>query len=69
MENVASSLFIKHLFLNFNTPMQIKDELDAVFGDTVPSSTTIKLGQLNFSVTIPAWKTTNVRDVQKQQSL
>ncbi|GFT62508.1 transposable element Tcb1 transposase [Trichonephila clavipes] len=36
---------IKYLFLKGNTPTQIKDELDSVYGDSAPSFTTAELAE------------------------
>ncbi|XP_029155672.1 uncharacterized protein LOC114928587 [Nylanderia fulva] len=39
---------IKYLFLKGNTPTQIKDELDSVYGDSAPSFTTVKFWAAEF---------------------
>lgn len=39
---------IRYLFLKDNTPTQIKDELDYVYGDSAPSFTTVKFWTAEF---------------------
>ncbi|GFW41870.1 histone-lysine N-methyltransferase SETMAR [Trichonephila clavipes] len=39
---------IKYLFLKGNMPMQIKYELDSVYGDSAPSFTTVKFWAADF---------------------
>ena len=39
---------MKYLFLKGNTPTQIKDELDSVYGDSAPSFTTVKFWAAEF---------------------
>ncbi|GFU63855.1 HTH_48 domain-containing protein [Trichonephila clavipes] len=39
---------IKYLFLKGNTPTQIKDELDSVYGDSEPSFTIVKIWTAEF---------------------
>lgn len=43
MEEIEYRAVIKYLFLKGKTPAQIKDELDAVYGDTAPSFAVVKL--------------------------
>lgn len=42
MEKVEYRAVIKFLYLKGNTPAKIKVELDAVYGDSAPSFTTVK---------------------------
>ena len=48
MEKIEYRDVIKYLFLKGNTPTQIKDELDAVYGDSAPSFTTVKFWAAEF---------------------
>lgn len=48
MEKIEYRAVIKYLFLKGNTPTQIKDELDAVYGDFAPSFTTVKFWAAEF---------------------
>ena len=50
MEKIEYRAVIKYLFLKGNTPTQIKDELDAVYGewDSAPSFTTVKFWAAEF---------------------
>ncbi|CAK9809105.1 hypothetical protein ANTQUA_LOCUS5970 [Anthophora quadrimaculata] len=42
MEKLEYRAVIKYLFSKGNTPTQIKEELDAVYGNSAPSFTTAK---------------------------
>lgn len=48
MEKIEYRAVIKYLVLKGNTPTQIKDELDAVYGDSAPSFTTVKFWAAEF---------------------
>lgn len=48
MEKIEYRAVIKYLFLKGNTPTQIKDELDSVYGDSSPSFTTVKFWAAEF---------------------
>lgn len=48
MEKIEYRAVIKYLQLKGNTPTQIKDELDAVYGDSAPSLTTVKFWAAEF---------------------
>ena len=48
MEKIEYRAVIKYLFLKGNTPTQIKVELDTVYGDNVPSFTTVKFWAAEF---------------------
>ena len=48
MEKIEYRAVINYLFLKGNTPMQIKDKLDAVYGDSAPSFTTVKFWAAEF---------------------
>ncbi|XP_039964258.1 protein GVQW3-like [Bactrocera tryoni] len=48
MEKIEYRAVIKFLFLKGNTPSQIKDELDSVYGDSAPSFTTVKFWAAEF---------------------
>lgn len=48
MEKIEYRAVIKYLFLKGNTPTQIKDELDSVYGDSAPSFTTVKFWAAEF---------------------
>ncbi|XP_049819598.1 uncharacterized protein LOC109601928 isoform X4 [Aethina tumida] len=48
MENIEYRSVIKFLFLKGNTPSQIKDELDSVYGDSAPSFVTVKFWAAEF---------------------
>ena len=48
MDNIEYRTVIKYLFLKGNTPTQIKDELDSVYGDSAPSFTTVKFWPADF---------------------
>lgn len=39
---------IRYLFLKGNTPSQIKDEFDSLYGDSAPSYTTVKFWAAEF---------------------
>ncbi|GFS64397.1 HTH_48 domain-containing protein [Trichonephila clavipes] len=42
MKKIKYRAVIKYLLLKDNTPTQIKDELDSVYGNSAPSFTTVK---------------------------
>ena len=65
MDKIEYRAVIKYFFLKGNTSMQIKDELDLVYGDSAASFTSVKFWAAEFK----AWETMNVRDVQKLQLL
>ena len=48
MDKIEYRAVIKYLFLKGNTPAQIKDELDSVYGDSAPSFTTVKFWAAEF---------------------
>ncbi|KYN40098.1 hypothetical protein ALC56_05506 [Trachymyrmex septentrionalis] len=48
MDKIEYRAVIKYLFLKGNTPTQIKDELDSVYGDSAPSFTTVKFWAAEF---------------------
>jgi len=48
MEKIEYRAVIKYLFLKGNTPTQIKNELDVVYGDSAPSFTTVKFWAAEF---------------------
>ncbi|GFY15925.1 histone-lysine N-methyltransferase SETMAR [Trichonephila clavipes] len=48
MDKIGYQADIKYLFLKGNTPTQIKDELDSVYGDSAPSFTTVKFWPAEF---------------------
>ncbi|GFW21898.1 histone-lysine N-methyltransferase SETMAR [Trichonephila clavipes] len=48
MDKIEYRAVIKYLFLKDNTPTQIKDELDSVYGDSAPSFTTVKFWATEF---------------------
>src|SRR5436190_21126688 len=48
MNKIEYRAVIKYLFLKGNTPTQIKDELDSVYGDSAPSFTTVKFWAAEF---------------------
>ena len=48
MEKMEYRAVIKYLFLKDNTPTQIKDKLDSVYGDSAPSFTTVKFWAAEF---------------------
>ncbi|GFU76535.1 histone-lysine N-methyltransferase SETMAR [Trichonephila clavipes] len=61
MDKIEYRAVAKYLFLKGYTPTQIKDELDSVYGDSIPSFTTVKFCAAEFK---QACETMNVRDVQ-----
>src|SRR5436190_23170121 len=48
MNKIEYRAVIKYLFLKGNTPTQIKDELDSVYGDSALSFTTVKFWTAEF---------------------
>lgn len=48
MEKLEYRAVIKYLYLKGNTPTQIKEELDTVYGDSAPSFTTVKFWAAEF---------------------
>ena len=48
MDKIEYRSIIKYLFLKGNKPMQIKDELDSVYGDSVSSFTIVKFQAAEF---------------------
>ena len=48
MNKIEYRAVIKYLFLKANMPMQIKDELDSVYGDSASSFTTAKFWAVEF---------------------
>ncbi|CAK9796585.1 hypothetical protein ANTQUA_LOCUS798 [Anthophora quadrimaculata] len=48
MEKLEYRAVIKYLFLKGNTPTQIKEELDAVYGNSAASFTTVKFWAAEF---------------------
>ena len=48
MDKIEYRAVIKYLFLKGNTPTQIKDELNSVYGDSAPSFTTVKFWAAEF---------------------
>ena len=48
VDKIKYRAVIKYLFLKGNMPMQIKDELDSVYGDSGPSFTTVKFWAAEF---------------------
>ena len=48
MEKLEYRAVIKYLFLKGNTPTEIKEELDAVYGNSAPSFTTVKFWAAEF---------------------
>src|SRR5436190_23148743 len=48
MDKIEYRAVIKYMFLKGNTPTQIKDELDSVYGDSAPSFTTVKFWAAKF---------------------
>ncbi|GFV98304.1 histone-lysine N-methyltransferase SETMAR [Trichonephila clavipes] len=48
MDKIEYQAVIKYFLLKGNTPTQIKDELDSVYGDSVPSFTTVKFWTAEF---------------------
>lgn len=48
MEKIEYGVVIKYLFFKGNTPTQIKNELDAVYGDSASSITIVKLWAVEF---------------------
>ena len=48
MDKIEYRAVIKYLFLKDNMPTQIIDELDSVYGDSAPSSTTVKCWAAEF---------------------
>ena len=48
IDKIEHRVVIKYLFLKGNTPTQIKDELDSVYGDSAPSFTTVKFWAAEF---------------------
>ena len=46
IDKIEYRAVIKYLFLKGNTPTQIKDELDSVYGDSAPSFTTVKVHEM-----------------------
>ncbi|GFX83134.1 histone-lysine N-methyltransferase SETMAR [Trichonephila clavipes] len=48
MDKIEYRAVTKYLFLKGNTPTQIKDELDSVYGDSAPSFTTMKFWAAEF---------------------
>ena len=48
MDKIRYHAVIKYLFLKGNTPTQIKDELDSVYGDSATSFTTVKFWAAEF---------------------
>ena len=49
MDEIEYRAVIKYLLLKGNTPPQIKDELDSVYGDSAPSFTTVKFWAAEFN--------------------
>jgi hypothetical protein len=47
-DKIEHRAVIKYLFLKGNTPAQIKDDLDSVWGDSAPSFTTVKFWAAEF---------------------
>ncbi|KYQ60538.1 hypothetical protein ALC60_00406 [Trachymyrmex zeteki] len=60
MEKIEYCAIIKFLHLKGNTSTQIKAELDAVYGDSVPSFATVKRWVAEFK----RGRTSSVRDGQ-----
>ena len=48
IDKIEYRAVIKYLFLKGNTPMEIKDQLDSVYGDSAPSFTTVKFWAAEF---------------------
>lgn len=48
IEKIEYRAVLKYWFLKGNTPTQIKDELDSVYGDSSPSFTTVKFWAAEF---------------------
>ncbi|GFS79632.1 histone-lysine N-methyltransferase SETMAR [Trichonephila clavipes] len=48
MDKVEYRAVTKYSFLKGNTPTEIKDELDSVYGDSAPSFTTVKIWAAEF---------------------
>lgn len=48
MDKIEYRAVIRYLFLKGNTPTKIKHELDAVYGDSAPSFTTVKFWAAEF---------------------
>ncbi|PRD32449.1 UNVERIFIED_CONTAM: Follicle-stimulating hormone receptor [Trichonephila clavipes] len=48
MDKIKYRAVVKYLFLKGNTPTQIKDELNHVYGDSSPSFTTVKFWAAEF---------------------
>jgi histone-lysine N-methyltransferase SETMAR len=48
MNEIEHRAIIKYLFLRGNTPTQIKDELDSVYGDSALSFTTLEFWAAEF---------------------
>ncbi|GFV56460.1 HTH_48 domain-containing protein [Trichonephila clavipes] len=48
MDKIEYRAVTKYLFLKGNTPMQINDELDSVYGVSAPSFTTVKFWVAEF---------------------
>ncbi|GFW46496.1 HTH_48 domain-containing protein [Trichonephila clavipes] len=49
MDKIKYRAVIKYLLLKGNTPMQIKDELDSVYGDSAPSFISVKFWAAEFT--------------------
>ena len=48
IDKIEYRVVIKYLFLKSNTPTQIEEELDYVYGDSAPSFTTVKFWAAEF---------------------
>ncbi|GFV33212.1 hypothetical protein TNCV_111121 [Trichonephila clavipes] len=64
MDTIEYRTVIKYLFLKNNTPTQMKDELDSVYGDSAPSFTTAITKAKSFQQN-PEAKREHIRSVQK----
>lgn len=64
MKKIENRAVIKYLSLKGNTPMQIKDALDAVYGDTASSFLLVKYWAAEFKRRVAAWETQTFRSFQ-----
>ncbi|GFT14209.1 HTH_48 domain-containing protein [Trichonephila clavipes] len=48
MDKIEYRAVVKYFFLKGNTPTQIKEEVDSVYGDSAPSFTTVKFWAAKF---------------------